>query len=73
MEMFPRRHHSAPRTPYARLLDSPKVSHEGKERLRNEFAGLDPIVLRERIETKVREIFRLARRQHTRLKTLQAA
>jgi hypothetical protein len=68
-----RRRHSAPRTPYARLLDSPKVPQEGKEQLRREFAGLDPIVLRERIETKVREILRLARRQNTRLKTLQAA
>lgn len=58
-----RRYHGTPRTPYQRLMDSPKVSQEGKEQLRCEMQSLDPFDLRERIETKLRAIFRLAGKQ----------
>lgn len=61
-----RRTHSAPRTPCERLLDSPAVSQAGKEELRREFASLDPFDLGQAIETKLRAIFRLARRSQTR-------
>ena len=56
-----RRHHSAPRTPYQRLLSNPKVSEEGKQKLRQEFKSLDPFALHQTIEAKLRAIFRLAR------------
>jgi hypothetical protein len=56
-----RRCHDRPRTPYERLLESSKVSEEGKAQLRREFASLDPVLLRESAETKLREIFRVAR------------
>jgi len=61
-----RRHHDSPRTPYQRLLDSPKVSREGKEQLRREFESLDPFELRKAIEEKLRVIFRLVRRRSKR-------
>jgi len=69
-----RRRHSAPRTPYERLLDSPRVSQEGKEQLRREFQRLDPFALHQAIETKLRAIFRRVRKTSQRVeKTLRAA
>jgi hypothetical protein len=56
-----RRRYGPPCTPYQRLLASPKVSEQAKEQLRRDFAALDPFNLHERIETKLRAIFRLAR------------
>jgi hypothetical protein len=56
-----KRFHSAPRTPYARLMESPKVSQASKTRLRLEFETLDPFALREAIERKLRRIFRIVR------------
>ena len=58
-----RRFHSLPRTPYARLIDSPMVSEKATTRLRREFESLDPFDLHEQIEKKLRAIFRCARRQ----------
>ena len=58
-----RRRHSQPRTPYERLMASPGVSRAGKEQLRREFESLDPFVLNKAIETKLRAIFRMVRRQ----------
>jgi hypothetical protein len=55
------RRYRPPCTPYQRLLDSPMVSEQAKEQLRRDFAALDPFDLHERIETKLRAIFRLAR------------
>ncbi len=46
-----------PRTPYARLLESPEVSALDKDKLRGVRAGLDPVKLRRRIEQKLRRIF----------------
>jgi hypothetical protein len=57
------RYHSKPKTPYQRLQDSPKLSVEQKDKLRQEMEALDPIVLRRQIETQLREIFRLLRRK----------
>jgi hypothetical protein len=69
-----RRRHSAPRTPYERLLESPRVLEENKQRLRREFESLDPFALSEAIETKLRAIFRLVRKTSRRVeKTLRAA
>lgn len=46
-----------PRTPYARLLESPEVSAAEKEKLRAIRSGLNPVKLRQRIEQKLRRIF----------------
>lgn len=58
-----RRRHGAPQTPYQRLLLSPQVLEEDKQRLRGEFSGLDPFDLQERLEAKLKKILRLVRRQ----------
>jgi hypothetical protein len=55
------RHHSAPLTPYERLMRSDKISKEAKEQLRREYESLDPFALREALERKLQGIFRLAR------------
>jgi hypothetical protein len=56
-----RRFHSAPRTPYARLMESPVVDADSKTALREEFEHLDPFALHDEIERKLRAIFRRAR------------
>ena len=58
-----RRRHGAPQTPYERLLASPQVLDEDKERLRRERSSLDPFDLQERLEAKLKKILRLVRRQ----------
>lgn len=50
-----------PRTPYARVLACPKIPEEAKEKLRAEFARLNPFELKRRIEQKLKRIFTLNR------------
>jgi len=59
----PRRFHGLPRTPYQRLMESPKVAEETKDCLRKKRRGLDPFEPQERIEVKPRAISRIARRK----------
>ena len=56
-----RRRHSVPLTPCERLLQDSAVPAETKDALRRECAALDPIVLRQDIEERLREIFVIAR------------
>jgi len=56
-----KRRFSQPVTPYPRLMASNKLSEEAKEKLRREFEGYDPFDLRQRVEAKLRAIFRLVR------------
>jgi hypothetical protein len=51
------RRYAAPCTPYARLLASPDIAPEIKQRLRTEHARLNPLVLRENIERKLTTFF----------------
>ncbi len=46
-----------PKTPYQRLLESPDLSEARKEQLRQEHAQLNPIALKKRLETKLRNFF----------------
>jgi hypothetical protein len=55
------RRHSVPLTPCERLLQSSAISPETKDALRRQRDALDPIALREDIEGRQREIFRIAR------------
>jgi hypothetical protein len=68
-----RRHHGPPQTPYERLLSSPKVLEEDKQALRREYENLDPIVLVETVEHKLRAILRLVRRQPLMVRRKQQA
>jgi hypothetical protein len=49
------------RTPYQRVLESPHVSQEAKERLRQLYPTLNPMALRQRIDENVQMLWRLAR------------
>jgi len=55
------RRYSAPQTPYERLLNSEHVSAEQKEKLRQEFAQLNPLHLKKEIEEQLKLIFDKAR------------
>lgn len=46
-----------PQTPYQRLLASPDIAQETKERLRSEHARLDPFALKKNIEVKLKKFF----------------
>lgn len=49
------------RTPYQRVLESPNVSKEDKERLRQIYFTLNPVVLRQRIDENLEGLWNLAR------------
>jgi len=50
--------YDAPKTPYQRLLDSPCIDEDTKNRLRDTHQALDPFILKQRIERKLARIFR---------------
>jgi hypothetical protein len=49
--------YDAPTTPYQRLLDSPHIEDEKKEKLRVVYATLNPFTLKKEIEKKLRRFF----------------
>jgi hypothetical protein len=49
------------RTPYQRVLESPHVSQEAKEQLRQLYPTLNPMALRQRIDENVQKLWQLAR------------
>lgn len=49
------------RTPYQRVLESPDVSEQNKERLRQLYPTLNPVALRQRIDAHLDQLWRLAR------------
>jgi hypothetical protein len=49
------------RTPYQRVLESPDVSQDDKDRLRQLYPGLNPVPLRRRIDANLDKLWRLAR------------
>lgn len=50
-----------PQTPYTRVLACDKVNQEKKEKLRAEFARLNPFELKRQIERKLKQIFTVNR------------
>jgi hypothetical protein len=54
--------HDVPQTPYQRLLASPTLSAEAKAGLQQQFATLNPFVLKKEVERKLRIIFDHRRR-----------
>jgi len=50
------KHHSSPKTPYQRILESPLISSSVKHTLTKLLEPLNPFVLRETIERKLRTI-----------------
>lgn len=49
--------YDTPTTPYQRLLDSPHIADEAKEKLRSVHATLNPFHLKKEIEKKLRRFF----------------
>jgi len=49
-----------PKTPYRRVLESREVSEEEKAQLREEYARLNPVELKGRIEALQNRLFRMA-------------
>lgn len=56
-----RRTYSKPQTPYQRLLDSPHLSQEQKEKLQAQYQRLNPFELKEQIEEKLKWVLDKAR------------
>jgi hypothetical protein len=52
-----RKRYDTARTPFQRVLDSPDVSEEDKERLRQIYALLNPVALRQRIDENLERLF----------------
>lgn len=53
--------YDAPQTPYQRVLASDQISEEAKQRLRTIHQSLNPFILKQAIEKKLRTIFRLVK------------
>lgn len=56
-----RKRYDTARTPYQRVLESPNVSEENKECLRQIYFTLNPVVLRQRIDENLERLWNLAR------------
>jgi hypothetical protein len=51
--------HDLPKTPYHRVLESPHISKQIKDELTKQFAKLNPFLLRDAMESKLKKIFSL--------------
>jgi hypothetical protein len=49
--------HSPPKTPYQRILESSLISSSVKQTLKKQFETLNPFVLRETMERKLKRIY----------------
>ena len=49
-----------PQTPYQRVLASPEVSEEDKQVLRDIFASLNPLALRQELDRRLDAVWKLA-------------
>ncbi|MDI9557846.1 MAG: hypothetical protein WAZ30_03815 [Syntrophorhabdus sp.] len=49
--------HDSPKTPYQRVIASPHISESIKRSLTKELETLNPFVLRETMEAKLKKIF----------------
>jgi hypothetical protein len=49
--------HDSPKTPYQRIMESPHIGETVKKKLANQLRTLNPFVLREAMETKLKDIF----------------
>ena len=57
--------HDSPKTPYQRILESPDVSDESKRILKKQLQTLNPFLLRNAMEKKLKKIFKSCYHQHT--------
>jgi hypothetical protein len=57
-----KKRYDQPKTPYQRALDSPEVTEEDKERLRQLYPTLNPAALLRQIETQQAAVWKLAQK-----------
>lgn len=57
-----KRVYGTPATPYARVLAHPAVSEAVKEKLRLEHARLNPLILKEKIDAKIKNVYDVQKR-----------
>jgi hypothetical protein len=57
--------HDCPKTPYQRIMESPHIGEPAKEALTTQLNTLNPFVLREAMETKLKQIFHTCYRYDT--------
>ena len=50
------KHHDPPKTPYQRIVESPHISLDIKQLLFNQLEKLNPFVLREAMEKRLKKI-----------------
>jgi hypothetical protein len=50
------KHHDPPKTPYQRILESPHIPLNIKQNLTNQLEKLNPFVLRDTMENKLKKI-----------------
>jgi hypothetical protein len=60
-----RKRYDTARTPFQRVLESPDVSEEDKERLRQIYARLNPVALRRRIDENLERLWKRPRKPLT--------
>jgi hypothetical protein len=53
-----RKKYDEPKTPYQRILETPEMTEETKDKLRQIHANLNPFTLKKEIEKKLHEIFK---------------
>jgi len=53
------RKYDTPKTPYQRLLESPSITEETKERLKAIYLSLNPAELKRRIDEKLNELYQV--------------
>lgn len=54
-----KRKHDEPETPHQRLMKSPQISEQAKETMERHFKTLNPFELKDRIETKLKQIWQM--------------
>ncbi len=59
------KHHGVARTPYERILASPTVSEETKQRLITQYQGLNPMALQRSMHKKIKHIEQYQKKQNT--------
>jgi len=59
------RRYDSPKTPYQRVLESPRVSQEEKNRLEALYRSLNPAELKRAIDTKIHMLYQAHQEKHT--------
>lgn len=62
LSKYRRTYEKNPRTPYQRILEHPEVSEDVKQRLREEYEKLNPLVLKRKIDKRLQTLYDVQKR-----------